>query len=362
MEELIKSIEGTMIFNNIGMVRLNRWELNLDEKILYESKSSILKEYIKNGFLPIHDTDEIEIYEADFIEKYFYYGYDLEEISIWNNLDIDIVESDIDKIYDHNTWLFCNLYEWKNIAIQTGTSLPLLFYGKDYLYKSNRPKTDMSIFRQNNSKRYNPRIVRQEGKYIFNIIGELKGLPVTRYSSGMSKGLFYKEDNLNDKYCGTFYYYEPESTTYLIFKTYRIYRNKYQAYLDLYNITKVDERKKYIPISKLKNETTLEQDIIHKKQYEYYTNPSKFPDNLMMYPDEIDSSLKHLSKRQRYAGNILGLYALEDIFDQVICLKAREKNIDVILLTHMVGSHQIVSEVLDTRSRINSFSSLYYSL
>ena len=42
-------------------------------------------------------------------------------------------------------------------------------------------------------------------------------LPVTRYAAGMSKGLFY-ETQRPEGTCGTFYYLEPESTTYLAYK------------------------------------------------------------------------------------------------------------------------------------------------
>jgi len=48
----------------------------------------------------------------------------------------------------------------------------------------------------------------------------------------MSKGMYYKDlDDVTplcekDKYCGTFYYHEPESSTFLAYKTSRIFFNK----------------------------------------------------------------------------------------------------------------------------------------
>ena len=42
-------------------------------------------------------------------------------------------------------------------------------------------------------------------------------IPVTRYAAGMSKGLYW--DERPQDICGTFYYHEPESTTYLAYKT-----------------------------------------------------------------------------------------------------------------------------------------------
>src|SRR5438132_6936899 len=61
-----------------------------------------------------------------------------------------------------------------------------------------------------------------------------------------------------------------------------------------------------------------------------------------------------------YAGTYIGLYALEDKLDQPLCLLGREYNLDVIILRNMVGSHQVVTEVLDTRTREESFKSLIY--
>jgi len=43
------------------------------------------------------------------------------------------------------------------------------------------------------------------------------------------------------------------------------------------------------------------------------------------------------------------------IYDQPLCKAARSKGIDVVVLTHMVGAFRLVSEVLDTRERVQSF-------
>ncbi len=73
-----------------------------------------------------------------------------------------------------------------------------------------------------------------------------------------------------------------------------------------------------------------------------------------------------LGNRRVYTGGVhgvksLGLYAAEDDLDQHLCNLGKLCNIDVIILTDMVGSHQIVTEVLDTRPRNVSFGSLKYS-
>lgn len=55
-------------------------------------------------------------------------------------------------------------------------------------------------------------------------------------------------------------------------------------------------------------------------------------------------------------------YALEDNFDQPICTlaKAKVKGYDIVIFTDMVGSHQILTEILDVRDRGDSFRQLAY--
>ena len=104
----------------------------------------------------------------------------------------------------------------KREAVRSATSLALLLYAPEMVYKlSKRPKTDMSLFRMPQSRT----ISRDEIRNMKVKIGTevWKVLPVTRYASGMSRGLYYDERPKDT--CGTFYYYEPESTTYLAYKT-----------------------------------------------------------------------------------------------------------------------------------------------
>jgi hypothetical protein len=55
------------------------------------------------------------------------------------------------------------------------------------------------------------------------------------------------------------------------------------------------------------------------------------------------------------------LYGAEDWFDQILCLLAKKMNIELVVLTRMVGAKQIVQEVLDARSREDSFKSLVFT-
>ena len=77
-------------------------------------------------------------------------------------------------------------------------------------------------------------------------------------------------------------------------------------------------------------------------------------ENPSIQSDIISDNSKH------YVGTILSLYALEDGFDQPLCELGRDKNLSIIILESMIGSHQVVTEVLDTRPREESFRSLVY--
>jgi hypothetical protein len=52
------------------------------------------------------------------------------------------------------------------------------------------------------------------------------------------------------------------------------------------------------------------------------------------------------------------LFADEDIFDQPLCLIARYLGIDTVIFTHMIGLTRIVQEVMDSRTREESYNSI----
>lgn len=83
----------------------------------------------------------------------------------------------------------------------------------------------------------------------------------------------------------------------------------------------------------------------------------RLPSDLMMTGAEYNSVYTS-DDYKLYVGKKLGLYAVEDYLDQILCKIAKLHGYDVIILTHMVGSHQVVTEVLDTRN--DSFSHLWF--
>ena len=62
----------------------------------------------------------------------------------------------------------------------------------------------------------------------------------------------------------------------------------------------------------------------------------------------------------QYAAHFWEIYGKEDVFDQSVAKMADYFGYDIVILENMVGSHQVVTEVLDCRSRVDSFASLIY--
>ncbi len=259
---------------------------------------------------------------------------------------------------NNTTWYYNTLEGHKRNGIEKAISIPLMYIAPELVYKrSKRPKTDMSLFRGPLSLTATKDQVSIHDIKTFMGTIDINGdtwntIPVTRYAEGMSKGLYNEEST--KEFCGTFYYNEPESLTYLTFRTYRIYFNKTDA------------------LDKLGQEFNTEYinlDFVDPTLRDHMNGV--LPVNLMMTPSEYTNYKMTKSKLYRpinnnppeiktYVGGHLNLYALEDPLDQDLCTTAAEYGIDIVILTNMVGSNQIVTEVLDTRSRMISFSNLVY--
>jgi hypothetical protein len=377
IQDLIRISEENMIEDESHFVIMSLPYSNTDDML------GLLKLYVLNGFLPVEyavsneDRDppkhgsDAKIEYPEFIEAYFIHKMTSNEIYFWYHDDEDSILGGLKR---HKYWMYCSIQGWMDFALKSGNSLPLLLYAPDKVYDSNRPKTDMTMFQQVTSLRYNPDMIIR--KSLYNITISINDkiylcLPVTRYAMGMSKGLYYNY-NQDKSFCGTFYYYEPQSTTYLTFNRYKIYRNKYEALKDL-RLISYEFEKVELPLQEYNSDDDNEATLINFVE-SYYEHPEDYPENLKMTPIELyntnDYNLNYMNvefindlpEKERYAANLLGLYAFEDTYDQEVCILAKQLSIDVIILTHMVGSHQIVMEVLDVRDRLKSFSSLAYPI
>jgi hypothetical protein len=124
-----------------------------------------------------------------------------------------------------------SLESWKKEAIATGAFIGLNIFGDRFTYiGSKRPINSMDMFRTPISFTYSNGDIIDNKILISN--EEWNVIPVTRYASGMSRGLYYTKKPTPAEYCGKFFY--NESTTLLAYKTSHKSFNKYTACTDLY--------------------------------------------------------------------------------------------------------------------------------
>lgn len=320
---------------------------------------------IEEGFLPYVNPEEVDT-TINSIRSY-YYKYTVAERNFWcPELNDDFYG--LSK-FSPITWIYATIGYWKKVAEEMAYSLPLLIFGSEsLLYPSRRPRTDMLSFK--NPKRGQQQMLKYK-------------IPVTRYGSGMSKGL-YHDNNNGQNFCGTFYYMEPDSNVFLMCNNPLRTLNKYTAFKHL--------QKYMTDTDTVMTHLINDEDLFTDKEILFLSGTStKLPHDLMMSPkeleiydphsfhtipfvinppddihddyDEYQPELYKLEKEayiKRYAGTHLGFYAIEDIYDQAICILGARAGYDVIILERMVGSYQVVTEILDTRDRSQSFDNLLF--
>lgn len=276
--------------------------------------------------------------------------------------------SNLQRVLQSNLWVFKTLDGHKKSALKHAGDLGLFLSAPRELYSSHRPKTAMSLFRTT----FSPTVQRHQimqgvngWQFYVTPQQDLRYLlPVTRYSKGMSRGLYYGGDDSGKEYCGTFFYYEPESTTFLSYTTRADYFNKSVCALS-FQSHNTQNRELYAPnIAKhVFGDWPADMMMTPLQAYDYKLYNLRI---MMQNAEELTpgqgrlSFANDLSQTPRYAGMLSGLYALEDDYDQEICVAGKRRGIDVIVLTHMIGSRQVVTEVLDTRSRQDCMASLVY--
>jgi hypothetical protein len=215
-----------------------------------------------------------------------------------------------------------------------------------------RLKTDMAMFRTPGSN-----VGKREGLEITSRFepGLLqdKYIPVTRYANSLETGLYYKERTGN--FCGTFYYVEPESDTFLFGSRIFVAETKYSA---VYNLVKFSKDKELIFQAK-RALAKYSREPFNRKWEEKKLKPDLMYTGTELH--EMGAMENEIETPPLYSGQYLSLYGAEDWFDQILCLLAKKMNIELVVLTRMVGAKQIVQEVLDARSREDSFKSLVFT-
>jgi len=296
------------------------------------------RKYVANMFKKGWMIDDLNI--RDEIMMDFVTDIDINAIRFWYPLTRDIYE--LMDITSKSTFINKSLEFHKKRALSEATSIPLIFINPELIYKeSRRPITDMTSFKQP-----------------ISIVSPNK-IPVTRYATSMSGRLFstITLDPSGTEYIGTFYYYEKESTTFLSYNTSMTFRNKYHCLITL----DINNKYKYL------------RDFMEEDKFFMSWHNGVLSNDLLMTPLQAcelrrwtggiytEEFALALPQVPHYAGHYLTLYAKEDILDQAICQLGRDNGIDIIILTDMVGSFKVVTEVLDTRDRLVSFSSLIYN-
>ena len=324
-----------------------------------------LKEMLHYGLIPcpyVSDVTKLTDGNTLLALEYYRQGLSEEEIEYW----IGVEDS-----YDY----LCKVGFWSLVtksyceeAAKVGNSYPSLFHFPELLYHgdsfvervgedgmvslvaipaSQRPKTDMSLFQTPVSHKYSS-------------VSQIpaKKISVTRYASGMSKGLFYGDRPIG--ICGYFYYAEPESATFLSYENPFIAFNKTAAAEKLLKMQDDDELRETL-LSLSFNQNTPLRDLILQHIDGILPEDLKFTvkeaEDLLGYDDGVDDDLFR-SPTKVYLGKKMGLYAYEDGLDQPLCIAAAKLGYDIVILTHMVGSHQVVTEVLDTRD--DSLKNLWF--
>lgn len=314
-------------------------ELEPEFGIDFQQDWNVVRHMIYNNLFPTAIT--IESRMLLYVEHLFFHRYNEDTLVFWmahKDVMLGLIQG----------FTYKSLAQMIRDAEKNPDSFRLLLFAPHMVYKgSKRAKTSMSMFFENNP----PKILRLPP--LADPLNIANFVPVARYAAGMSKSLFpFYFTDPNQQYCGTFYYREPESTTFL----------RYDHALTAFD--KVDAAKQ------------LGVTIPERKGDMSYYDVHLYKGGLMMKPFEFTmmwhqkhgyqyegrkwANMRNLQgNRHFYTAHLLSYYALQDELDQPICEAARVKGYDLVLLTHMVGSRQLVYEVLDTRPRQESFANLY---
>jgi hypothetical protein len=287
----------------------------------------------------------------------------------------DIVEHyefKLPKFFEIRSWMKLSPYNLKRRIEQSTDSFIANILGISY-EKSKRSVTSMSgivrvlnhikviKFDKDNSSGAPVKVVGDDGR-------SLMVIPVTRYSINSKGGGFFDNTISNasqinklglTSFCGTYYYWEPESHIYLIMGKSIYFTNKIAAAMyfapnDPENIINEVIRQfthkikgmwvQPDPYTIIENKE-MKNDFIKMLIEDNYNSPLLTFDNAF-----IDKTTN------KYVGS--NFYALEDSLDQYVCVLARKAGYDTVIFSRMPGHRRVVTEILDSRDRDNSLKNL----
>jgi hypothetical protein len=199
-------------------------------------------------------------------------------------------------------------------------------------------------------------------------------LPIIRYQRGMS-GMYYWSlpENPDRKFCGTFFYLEPDSDAHLKTSRLVVAKNKFHAcrlvgvplseiqaiYAQKLTGASFDTMVKFIFIE-LFEEDWMQESARDEPLLSYPKQRQRLQELMgILYTGEMTDENRAAGWKYDFDAHYRELYALEDALDQSLCLRARASGLDTILLTQMTGSTRLVSEVLDMRERKAIFENMW---
>lgn len=161
------------------------------------------------------------------------------------------------------------------------------------------------------------------------------------------------------------YYYEEDSDYILRAPKFGVYRNKYTALktlLEMYASSTSSHTEKDDKIfNNAKGMFRTYIPAILSLFGPYNAEDRKNVDRFMTGEVIERKGVRYDPTSKGVANNVLmsRMYAHEDVLDESLCEMTRMMNIDVLILTHMVGTNRLVTEVLDTRPRFSMRDNLY---
>lgn len=181
-------------------------------------------------------------------------------------------------------------------------------------------------------------------------------VPINRYQVGMAGYLTCAtSESQGQCFCGTFYYYEPESPFLLYAPRALVSWNKITACLDL----GLDFHTVY--------------EILYTARQEWIII-TEADEELEGYPTNMGFAVEGATKEEQWQNvvrayetraldptvHLPNMYAAEDGFDQLLCQRAQAQHIDMVILKYMTGETRVVTEILDTRDRKTSFENIIF--
>lgn len=103
------------------------------------------------------------------------------------------------------------------------------------------------------------------------------------------------------------------------------------------------------------------REEFHDKTNEEINNELNYTSAKIVFYSKLGELANSISQISRFCGKWLGMYAIEDCFDQILVHMCNQLEIDILILEKSVGSFGFITEILDCRDRKSSFGNLIFS-